>query len=332
MTFTLTMSSLIAKLSLLGFNDNYIKSNGLPSWWDDELNNKPFAVLEGAGYIADRLNLDLKSLLDETETVKFNHPPQTKFKQRSSKHNKYPDVAQALASRVAELIAFATEVNFTPLPTNVKEIRAEILKISPTVNLTSLLKYCWHQGIIIAYFNNFPESKTIKKIAGLIQWQSNSPVIILSSTYTQPALIAFDLAHELGHLVLGHLQDGLLVDEEINSNCNDDEENQANKFATELLLDNCAHCLENNDIYNHEQLIKLAQEKAKENPTVEPEFIVLNHAWHHPNNWGNANKALDKLDPERKGQQIINEYLADRIDWDKLNDENYEYLERVLGV
>lgn len=332
MTKTLTMSSLIAKLSLLGFNNSYIRTNGLPSWWDDELNNKPFAVLEGAGYIADRLNLDLKSLLDETETVKFNHPPQTKFKQRSSKHNKYPDVAQALASRVAELIALATEVNFTPLPTNVKEIRADILKIAPTINLTSLLKYCWSQGIIIAYFNNFPESKTIKKIAGLIQWQSNSPVIILSSTYTQSALIAFDLAHELGHLVLGHLQDGLLVDEEINSNCNDDEENQANKFATELLLDNCDNSLGYKKIYRHEQLIKLAQEKHNENPTVEPEFIVLNHAWHHPNQWGLANKALDKLDPERKGQQTINEYLADRIDWDKLNDENYEYLERVLGV
>ena len=332
MTNTLTMSSLIAKLSKLGFNDNYIKTNGLPSWWDDELNNKPFAVLEGAGYIADRLNLDLKSLLDETGTVKFNHPPDTKFKQRSSNNNQYPDVAQALASRVAELIAFATEINFTPLPTNVKEIRADILKLAPTINLTSLLKYCWSQGIIIAYFNNFPESKTIKKIAGLIQWQSNSPVIILSSTYTQSSRLAFDLAHELGHLALGHLQDGLLIDEEINSNRDDDEENQANKFATELLLDNCDNSLLNKKIYRHEQLIKQAKEKAKENPTVKPEFIVLNHAWHNPNNWGFANKALDKLDPERKGQQIINEYLADRIDWDKLNDEKYEYLERVLGV
>ena len=332
MTNVLTMSSLIAKLSKLGFNDSYIKTNGLPSWWDDELNDKPFAVLEGAGYIADRLNLNLKSLLDETETVKFNHLPDTKFKRRSSKYNQYPDVAQALASRVVELIAFATEINFVSLPTNVKEIRAEILKLSPVINLTSLLNYCWNQGIIIAYFNNFPESKKIKKIAGLIQWQSNSPVIILSSKYTQPSRLAFDLAHELGHLVLGHLQGGLLIDEEINSNRDDNEENQANKFATDLLLDNCGNSLLNNKFYNHQQLVKKAKEKAKENPTVKPEFIILNHAWHNPNDWGFANKALDKLDPDWKGQQIINEYLADRINWDKLNDENYEYLERVLGV
>ena len=332
MTNVLTMSSLIAKLSKLGFNDSYIKTNGLPSWWDDELNDKPFAVLEGAGYIADRLNLNLKSLLDETETVKFNHLPDTKFKRRSSTYNQYPDVAQALASRVVELIAFATEINFVSLPTNVKEIRAEILKLSPVINLTSLLNYCWNQGIIIAYFNNFPESKKIKKIAGLIQWQSNSPVIILSSKYTQPSRLAFDLAHELGHLVLGHLQGSLLIDEEINSNRDDNEENQANKFATDLLLDNCGNSLLNNKFYNHQQLVKKAKEKAKENPTVKPEFIILNHAWHNPNDWGFANKALDKLDPDRKGQQIINEYLADRINWDKLNDENYEYLERVLGV
>ena len=55
----LTMEDLVTKLSKLGFNKEYIRDNGLPSWWDIELNTKPFAVLEGAGYIADRFNIDL---------------------------------------------------------------------------------------------------------------------------------------------------------------------------------------------------------------------------------------------------------------------------------
>ncbi|MGK7881751.1 MAG: hypothetical protein AB4060_16875 [Crocosphaera sp.] len=57
---TITMSTLYKKLARLGLNKKYIREYGLPSWWDDELNDKPFAVLEGAGYIADNLNIDLK--------------------------------------------------------------------------------------------------------------------------------------------------------------------------------------------------------------------------------------------------------------------------------
>ena len=39
--------------------------------------------------------------------------------------------------------------------------------------------------------------------------------------------------------------------------CDDDEENQANKFATELLLDNCDNSLLNKKIYCHEYLTVL---------------------------------------------------------------------------
>lgn len=68
------MASLYQKLSKIGLKQNYVRKNGLPSWWDDELNDKPVAVLEGAGYIAKNLNLDLSSLLNPQEEVKFKQP------------------------------------------------------------------------------------------------------------------------------------------------------------------------------------------------------------------------------------------------------------------
>lgn len=76
----LIMFSLIVKFLKFGFNDNYIKINGLFSWWDDEFNNKFFVVLEGVGYIVDCFNFDLKFLLDEIEIVKFNYLFDIKFK------------------------------------------------------------------------------------------------------------------------------------------------------------------------------------------------------------------------------------------------------------
>ncbi|WP_375340365.1 ImmA/IrrE family metallo-endopeptidase [Okeania sp.] len=144
--------------------------------------------------------------------------------------------------------------------------------------------------------------------------------MIISSKPTNSARLAFNLAHELGHLALGHLEEGVLVDEDIQSECNDKEENQANKFATELLLDNYDNCLKYNQIHNNKQLIQKAKEKARENPTLEPDSIILNYGWHN-GNWAFVNTALKKLNLEANGQQIVNEYLADRLDWDIFNDE-----------
>ena len=112
---TLTMSALYKKLTTFGLNKKYIREYGLPSWWDDELNDKPFAVLEGAGYIADNFNIDLKSLLTPGEEVKFNTLPLPKFKQHNSKDKEHPHLAQTLASRVAELISYGSNIEYKNL-------------------------------------------------------------------------------------------------------------------------------------------------------------------------------------------------------------------------
>lgn len=59
----LTMKFIYKKLKRLGLDKKYIRYQVLPSWWDDKLNKNPVAVLEGAGYIARNLNIDLLSLI-----------------------------------------------------------------------------------------------------------------------------------------------------------------------------------------------------------------------------------------------------------------------------
>jgi hypothetical protein len=268
--------------------------------------------------------------LDTSQEVRFNTSPDTKFKQHNSKNKDYPYVAQALASRVAELIAYGTEVNFIPLPTDVREIRTEILTNSPKVNLTSLLQYCWSKGIIVAYFNDFPDN--IKKFAGLIQWQFERPVIILSSNHKYNARLAFDLAHELGHLALGHLKEGVLVDENIDFKCDDNDETQANQFAAHLLLGDCDNCLGDKRFKNAQEFSKYVNQVIYQYPNLDADAVILNYGWHNKDYFPLAQSALKKLNSLDNGQNIINKYLADRLDWDKFNDETYEYLERVLGV
>lgn len=328
MTHTLTMSALYQKLSQIGLQPTYVRENGLPSWWDDELNDKPVAVLEGAGYIAKNLNLDFSSLLVPEEVAKFNPFPDTKFKQHNRQHKEHPYLAQALASRVAELISDGVDVQCTALPNGAANLRNDILSSHQTVNLASLLDYCWRKGIAVGYFNHFPDN--IAKFAGLIQWHSPCPVIILSSEHPYSARLAFDLAHELGHLALGHLNSGILIDESIEFNCHENEEDKANRFATELLLGNCHNCWGHQKLANKEHLIQQAQQKSQENPTVDFTSIILNYGWQN-NHWELAEQAFQQLDPNPNSPQMINEYLANQLDWDKFNDETYEYLEKVLS-
>ncbi|MDJ0581826.1 ImmA/IrrE family metallo-endopeptidase [Crocosphaera sp.] len=330
MTQTLTMSALYKKLATLGLNKKYIQS-GLPSWWDDELNEKPFAVLEGAGYIADNFNIDLKSLLTLGEEVKFNPSPQTKFKQHNSKNKEHPHVAQSLASRVAELISYGINIEYKNLPNDAQTIREEILSNHKTVNLESLLDYCWSKGIAVGYFNHFP--KKTKKFAGLIQWQKTFPVIILSAKHTHRTKFTFDLAHELGHLALGHLQEGILIDESLEFDSKDDEEKQANQFAVKLLLNKYDNYLGNNKFKNAENLARYVRNFViPKLPNIEPDAVILNYGWHNKNCFRQAMAALNILEVSTDGQTVINDYLADKLDWDMFSDETYEYLEKVLGV
>ncbi|EAZ88224.1 ImmA/IrrE family metallo-endopeptidase [Crocosphaera chwakensis] len=331
MTKTLTMSTLYKKLATLGLNKQYIREYGLPSWWGDELNDKPFAVLEGAAYIADNFNIDLKSLLMPEQEAKFNPLPHTQFKQHNSKNKEHPKVASTLASRVAELISYGTNIKCLKLPNDAKTIREEILSNYKTVNLESLLDYCWSKGIAVGYVNKFP--RQTKKFSGFIQWQANCPVIILSANNTHRARFTFDLAHELGHLALGHLKEGILIDESLEFDSNDDEEKQANQFAVQLLLDKYDNYLGNHKFQNAERLtqyvIKIVIPKL---PRIEADAIILNYGWHNKNCFRQAMAALNILEVSTNGQILINKYLVDKLDWDKFSDETYEYLEKVLGV
>ncbi|PSB01539.1 ImmA/IrrE family metallo-endopeptidase [Merismopedia glauca] len=296
MTPTISMSDLYHKLSQLGIEPNYIRECALPSWWNEELETKPVAVLEGAGYIAKRLGLDLKSLLAKDEPPRFKPQPHTKFKQHLSPNHRTL-VAHSLVHRLAEMVAYGTEATFTNIPADVNQIRSQILTkseealpwngrvsltLSPQIDLTALLDYCWQQGIAVLHFSHFPPHT--RPIEGTIQWHRNRPVIIIGAHHQDSAKLAFILAHELGHLALGHLTEGMLVEENIDLDSPDEAEYCANQFAINLGLDK-------SDI------------SAKE-----PSCL-------HPN-----------------GQQIINKYLADRLDWDRFDDDSYEYLEKVLGV
>jgi hypothetical protein len=224
------------------------------------------------------------------------------------------------------MVAYGSESTFTPLPTNPSKIRSEILKNNSIIDLTTLLEYCWLMGIPVVYFNNYP--KNISKLAGMIQWHHQKPVITISYNSHQKARLAFILAHELGHLALSHLKDNSYIsyiDDEIKLDSHEKEEEEANQFAVSLLLGEADNCLQNSSIYNYKQLIQKAEKIRKQNSHLDIGSIILNHAW-YTKKWGMANKALNEIFPDENAGKLINQFLANKLNWDVFDDDSYEYL------
>lgn len=327
MTQTLSMFKLYKKLSAIGLNESYVRRSGLPSWWSDELNDKPAAVLEGAGHIAKRLHLDLRSLLSEDQTVQFKPLPHTKFKYHLQQKTDIPDTSH-LASRVAELVAYGVQVTFIPVPEDASQIRTEILQSHSQINLESILDYCWQHGIAVVYFNDYPENA--RKITGMIQWQGDRPIIVLSGKRTHPAWLAFHLAHELAHLALGHIKEGILIDDEIEKDSVDREEIEANEFAVKLLVNNFDNCFSEKPATSGDHLKNKINKVLKTDPTVDPCALAFNHAW-HTGGYKFAFKAIECLNASGDGQKVINQFLENRIDWENLSDGNSDHLDKILG-
>ena len=327
------MTSLLEKLSAVGLSESYVRRVGLPSWWNDELNDIPSAVLEGSAHIAQRLHLDVSSLLKDDSEARFKPLLPTKFKYHSQQVSDVPYVSHQVASRVAELVALSLKPQpFVPIPTAVDRVRRDVLTQGSKVDLESLLSYCWLHGIAVVYFNDYPQGT--RKITGMIQWQGDRPIILLSHKATHPAWLAFHLAHELGHLALGHVKAGILIDDEINES-DDEEETVANRFAVELLLNQCDNCFQGLSIYNNQQLRAKIEEKLEADPTVDACVLAFNYGWHakdsDPQKFGLAQKAVQVLGCKESGNMTIQRFLEDRLDWENLDDDTVDHLERILG-
>ncbi len=328
MTQTLSMSTLYKKLSKLGLSNKYVRQAGLPSWWSDELNDQPAAVLEGAGHISKRLHLNLESLLKDDQDVQFKPLPKTKFKYHNQHQSVTPDVSTQLASRVAELVAYSVQTTFVLIPADVNQIRTQILQNHPQINLESILGYCWQHGIAVVYFNDYPQNT--RKITGMIQWQGNRPVIVLSSKRTYPAWLAFHLAHELAHIALGHVKEGILIDDEIEQDSKDQEEIDANAFAVQLLVRDFDNCFDGQEIHSGDHLKNKIRKCLTSEPTIDPCALAFNFGWHYKE-FKFAFSAAKKFGCPQNGDKVINRFLENRLNWDNVSDDNMDHLEHILG-
>ena len=180
------------------------------------------------------------------------------------------------------------------------ELRQSILRSKPFIDLQSLLAACWALGVPVIHLRVFPlDAKRMHAMAARV---AGRHAILLGRDAFYPAPVAFTLAHEIGHVMLGHVAaTAAVVDVGDPSEApqGDREEEEADRYALELLLGRSRpDILTSAKRFNSRQL---AQAVLDQGPTlgIEPGTLALCLA-HANGMWPVAVAALQHVYTEQK--------------------------------
>jgi Zn-dependent peptidase ImmA (M78 family) len=323
----LSMANLLERLEEKGLQAKYVRDRALPTWWDADIEDDPTVVAEAAGYIAKRLGLDVTSVFTPDAAIEFKGKTQTKFKKRKNTDEQSLEVTQGLALRVAEIVQYATPLTYELSRLSAAEIRQRLLVDAPAVCLSNLVSFCGSIGIPVVHYADLPQG--VKKVDGLVACFNGQPVIVICCAKQSYAWLAFILAHELGHILCGHVTGSVFIDEDIAKEEQDIEEIEANEFAATLLLGNFK-----NHIWQQVRYPSVLVNQAKELAILyqlDPATICLNYAW-QTKDWSSGMAAVNQLEKKANAPALINRYLAHHLDWERLDRDTQDYLRLVLGA
>lgn len=235
------MGDLYARLSVAGFDRQFVREHVLPDWWDDSLASNPANRAIAELSIARMLGFDVSALRNPTEPLTLPLPQATRLK-----HARGANLAKiAPTMRVAERVvrnltsSIGAQSPFTGKQAAGK-IRETILSVASVVDLGSLLDFAWQAGVVVLRLAHRPAGTG--RLHGIAMFCGHLPAIVLTENHDAPPWQAFRLAHELGHIFLGHVRPGEapIPDSDLDFGDpgeldGDHQEAAANTFACELL-------------------------------------------------------------------------------------------------
>ena len=308
----------------------------LPEWVTPEVLSDATVSSEIAAILAKRLGLRASPLFAASPRVESLRRRDIKYKRSIPNKSKNLRAATSIAISVAESVASACRVEFSPFVDSADALRKEVLTSfrGNWLGLRNLLMTCWSHGVPVVYLAGLGQG--VAKMDGMVVYTGDRPVIILSKVSPLWAWQLFILAHEVAHVVLGHVAPGeILVDEELSEASyaldNDLDERAADRFAIELLngRPNATYTPSENRA-NFRELADVAYEFGKANQ-IDPGHIVLNFA-NQSGKWDVGIAAAKVLQGENPpASVVISEAMWRCIDPEALPMDTIEFLGRVTG-
>jgi hypothetical protein len=212
-----------------------------------------------------------------------------------------------------------------------RTLRAALLEVDPWIGLSGLLAVSWQLGIPVIHLRVFPLAT--KSMQAMVVSHKGRHAILLGRDASYPAPIAFTLAHELGHIALGHLSGApALVDFETEDEDElDAQEVAADRYALELLTGEADPQVDPGAARFNAQALAGAAVAAGTRHRVEPGTLALVLA-HRQGCWAVANEALVEIyDRPRPMWAEVNRVAAEQLEPAALDADGAEFLGRVMG-
>lgn len=335
----ITVKSAYESLQAAGFPKSFV-DRMLPEWWDNSLLKTSAGALQFALILKQRLGLDVFFGQDGQLAINA-QAPQASFKHRADTSADELNVSAALGIALARIAVRATRNRYSELPRDPWAIYAMARDMcgDASMGFEGLLNLCWAHGIPVLFLKDLP--KKTKRMAGMAVMVDGRPAILLGYDYAQHAKQLFVLAHELAHIVCGHVGDnGALIDEEITQVVvglegrvqwqRDAQENEADDLALMMIRNG------NMDVVNQfprasSAVALAAQAMALGKDTgIDQGHLILSYAKLH-DDWMRANQALNFIEQRVDAVALAREKFIANVDMDAISDESAEHLLTMQG-
>lgn len=319
--------ALIDQLRRAGLSRAAIRA-AWPSWWNEEAAKSPSGRSELRFALARRLGLSPKPLLGER--VEFIWNDEARFKHLSTEDAVYQAALTSFGMSIGRLLLRASAGRATTTA-GAEILREAILAGNQFVDLKSLLATCWALGIPVIHLRVF--ALEAKRMHAMVTSIGGRFAILLGRDASYPAPAAFALAHEIGHVMLGHLIDvpALVdLDDPAVARDTDEQEKQANRFALTLLTGSPEPAITTSLDHFNAPTLADAVLKAANEYRIEPGTLALCLAYQR-NMWPVAMASLRFVyDQPKPVWREVNKVAELNLAWEELGGDADQYLRTIM--
>lgn len=255
----------------------------------------------------------------------------------------FKDLSATSEEERASIVSYGTSLATTalnavptvgPLPDLAADrVRSAILGNSPTVALQDLLSLCWGIGIPVLHLKVFPAKA--KRMCAMAVRVQDRYAILLARESNYPAQLGYYVAHELGHIVSGHLTSQPAVidleDPLSKDRGSDAEEQQADRYALEVLTGQAEPIVTTEaQRFSGAALARSVLATAPQE-RIDPGILALCFG-HNTKRWDKVFAALKKIYPKSTPMgPAINRLAFQQLALDSLSEDAQEYLRAATG-
>lgn len=314
-----------------GLSDSAI-SAAWPEWWSDDADASPSAQAELRFTIARKLGLDPTSLLDDEEP-RFVWDDYAKYKNFAGDTSHERPAITSFGVSVGRILVQSVTIAHDLSGLAAAELRHSLLAHFQFIRLQDLLSALWAFGIPTIHLRVFP--LTAKRMCAMAVRVGNRPAILLARDAQYPAASIFHLAHEIGHLALGHVAEGggiVDMEDTVQGVDRDDaEEVAADRYALELLTGDPDFKVTKQG--SGRSARALADQALKQGwlHQIEPGTLALCYG-HATGEWKTVQAALPRIyNSNIEVWKVVNTIASHEIGWGALSDDSASFLRAVMG-